>query len=40
MAFNASGTESLYRGDQAARDRADEGLSRALDAKGKNKRKW
>ena len=35
MAFNASGTESLYRGDQAARDRADEGLSRALDAKGK-----
>ena len=33
MAFSASGTD--YRGNQYSRDRADEGLTRALDAKGR-----
>ena len=33
MAFNPGGTD--YRGAQASRDRADEGLTRALDAKGR-----
>jgi hypothetical protein len=33
MAFNASGTD--YGGFQRSRDRADEGLTRALDAKGR-----
>lgn len=33
MAFNPGGTD--YRGYQSSRDRADEGLTRALDAKGK-----
>ena len=33
MAFSASGTD--YRGNQYSRDKADEGLTRALDAKGR-----
>ena len=33
MAFNPQGTD--YRGAQASRDRADEGLTRALDRKGR-----
>jgi len=33
MAFNPQGTD--YRGAQSSRDRADEGLTRALDAKGR-----